>query len=168
MATRPTLDRVKEALYSILGDVRAMRVLDCFAGTGSLGIEALSRGAAHATFVENARAALAALRKNIDTLGLAARTRVVPESVERVLLSPRWSREAFDLVLFDPPYAMVLDGSMLRLVTQGERVLRGLLAADARIMLEHPAREPSPPLPGLDLYDARRYGDTVLSFYVRR
>jgi 16S rRNA (guanine966-N2)-methyltransferase len=165
--TRPTLDRVKEALFSILGDLRGARVLDCFAGTGSLGIEALSRGAEHATFVEHAKPALAVLRRNLETLGLGPRSRVLAERIERVMKVQPWDARAFDLVLFDPPYAMIRDGSMLRLATLGEKALADSLADGARIMLEHPSPLPPPPLPGLDRYDTRKYGDTALSFYRR-
>src|SRR5262245_29771258 len=76
-ATRPTSERVREALFSILGDVEDLAVLDLFAGSGALGLEALSRGAARAVFVEEARAALGALKKNVESLGVAERSRVV-------------------------------------------------------------------------------------------
>jgi 16S rRNA (guanine966-N2)-methyltransferase len=146
--------------------MRGLRVLDCFAGTGSLGIEALSRGAAHATFVEHAKSALAVLHRNLETLGLGPKSRVVAQRLERVMKVPPWDDRAFDLVFFDPPYAMIRDGSMLRLATVGRQALVDSLAAGARIMLEHPAPLPPPPLPGLDRYDTRKYGDTALSFYV--
>src|SRR5262249_58893941 len=84
-ATRPTSDRVREALFSALGDVGGARVLDVFAGTGALGIEALSRGAEHATFVESARPALAALRANLAALGIEGLARVVPQPVARAV-----------------------------------------------------------------------------------
>ncbi len=102
-ATRPTSDRVREALFSILGDVAGLAVLDLYAGTGALGIEALSRGASHATFVEQARSALRSLRQNRAALHLASRARVVAAPVERVLAAPPWLGETIDLVFIVPP-----------------------------------------------------------------
>jgi 16S rRNA (guanine966-N2)-methyltransferase len=167
MHTRPTLDRVKEALFSILCDVRDARVLDCFAGTGSLGIEALSRGAAHVTFIEPDRAALTALRRNLATLQLETVVRILPQRLERVLKAAPWEKDAFDLVFFDPPYAMIRDGSMARIAEVYQRALSRALAPHARIMVEHPSPEPAPPLPGLEFVETRPYGDTALTFYVR-
>src|SRR5262252_9250396 len=85
MATRPTSDRVREALFSILGDLEGASVLDLFAGTGALGIEALSRGASHATFVEKARPALRALLQNLEKLEIGSKAEVLSISVERAL-----------------------------------------------------------------------------------
>lgn len=167
MHTRPTLDRVKEALFSILGDVRDVRVLDCFAGTGSLGIEALSRGAARVTFVESDRAALIALRRNITTLQLERSVQILPLRLERVLKKAPWPEGAFDLAFFDPPYAMIRDGSMAHIAEVHQRALFRALVPEARIMMEHPSPEPPPLLPGLDLVETRPYGDTALTFYVR-
>ncbi|HVY44643.1 MAG TPA: 16S rRNA (guanine(966)-N(2))-methyltransferase RsmD, partial [Minicystis sp.] len=107
-ATRPTSDRVREAVFSALGDVEGAVVLDLFAGTGALGIEALSRGAAHATFVENARASLAALRENLAALGLGATSSVIAQPAARAVASLAGAPgPAFDLVLVDPPYAAI-------------------------------------------------------------
>lgn len=167
MKTRPTLDRVKEALFSILGDLEGVRVLDCFAGTGSLGIEALSRGAVHTTFVEHDRSALTVLRRNLEALRLEGRSRVIGLKIERVLKTPPWSEGSFELALFDPPYAMIRDGSMARLAEVHRRELVRCLVPEARIMVEHPSVEPPPVLPDLELLDTRPYGDTALSFYRR-
>lgn len=101
--TRPTSERVREAIFNSLFSLDAIddaRVLDAFAGSGALGIEALSRGAVHTTFVETGHRALAALRDNLDTLGLVGRSTVVPADAHGVLARG----EAFDLVLLDPPY----------------------------------------------------------------
>ncbi len=167
MKTRPTLDRVKEALFSILGDLRDVTVLDCFAGTGSLGIEAISRGASHATFIEQDHSALTVLRRNLATLNLEGRTRVIPMRLERVLKTPPWPEAAFGLAFFDPPYAMIRDGSMAKVAAVHQRELLRCLAPEARIMMEHPSVEPPPELPGFELLDTRPYGDTALSFYRR-
>ena len=103
-ATRPTTDKVREAVFNALGSLGALddvTVLDLFAGTGAMGIEALSRGATHCTFVENGRDALAVLRRNIDSLGLAGRSSVVAADA-RTACRGRW-----DLVIADPPYGEV-------------------------------------------------------------
>src|SRR5438445_6041525 len=104
-ATRPTSDRVREAIFAMLADVEGARVLDLFAGTGALGIEALSRGAAHAVFVERDARALAALRENLAALELgpdAAEVRRVEALA--ALRSARSAKETYDLLFIDPPY----------------------------------------------------------------
>src|SRR5437763_2820706 len=129
-ATRPTADRVREALFSALGDVSELTVLDLFAGSGALGIEALSRGAATATFVERGRPALAALRANLEALRVEAE--VVPGDAAAFVRNAARDGRAYDLVFVDPPYrdterlARELDvGSIVkaggRLVTESDR-----------------------------------------------
>ncbi len=186
-ATRPTSDRVREALFSILaarGAIEGARVLDLYAGTGALALEALSRGAARATLVEKGREALAALRANVAALELEGRADVIGAPVERAAAG--LSGGGFELVLVDPPYAEVTGGDALRAV---ERVVAaGALADGAIVVLEHaPARggggapkpEPkdasgreggaeearAPAIAGLTHEVTRRYGDTCLSFY---
>ncbi len=160
-ATRPTSDRVREALFAILGSLRDTRVLDLYAGTGALAFEALSRGAATATLVEPARAALASIRENARALGLEPRVRVVAAPVERAA-SALLAGPPFDLVFADPPYALVASGEAPRAIAA---VLVGLLSPDARLVLEHGKGDDPPPLDGLALSSTRRYGDTSLSFY---
>ena len=107
-ATRPTADRVREATFNALhslGAIEDAEVLDLFAGSGALGIEALSRGAAHATFVDHDRRAADAVRANLDTTGLAEAATVLVASVERVLDDAAGSGRRWDLALVDPPYA---------------------------------------------------------------
>jgi 16S rRNA (guanine966-N2)-methyltransferase len=167
-STRPTSDRVREALFSILGDIADMAVLDLFAGTGALGIEALSRGATSATFVEQARPALRALRKNLDDLGLDPKARVLPMAVERALSSMPWGKGAFDVVFMDPPYAEVRNGafetpSLARAV---ERSLAASMRAGGRLVLEHAKGALAPDVAGLARESTRAYGDTALSFYL--
>jgi 16S rRNA (guanine966-N2)-methyltransferase len=167
-ATRPTADRVREALFSMLGDIEGARVLDLFAGTGALGIEALSRGAAHATFVENARPALRALGQNVRTLALDDVTTVLPVAVERALKAPPWQPEAFDLIFLDPPYAVVRGGRFTDALAKA--VERGLVSAvcpEGRVILEHASAESPPTISGVTLEATRVYGDTALSFYLR-
>ena len=167
-ATRPTADRVREALFSVLADVEGDAVLDLYAGTGALGIEALSRGARHATFVEQARPALRALRHNVQTLGIGDVTTVLPMAVERALRTPTWRGEGFDLVFLDPPYAVLRNGrledSLARVI---DRTLASSLRPGGRVVLEHASSEDAPLVAGITLEKTRVYGDTALSFYLR-
>lgn len=162
--TRPTPDRVREALFSILGDVSEAKVLDLYAGTGAFGIEALSRGARFATFVENGKPALEALRENVKTLGLTEASAILAVRVEQLpkRLSP--SPEArFDIVFADPPYEMVQDGRAARAISNV--VDAALLAEDAQLVMEHGAKDRAPAIRGLRLESTRSYGDTAISFY---
>jgi 16S rRNA (guanine966-N2)-methyltransferase len=164
-ATRPTSDRVREALFGILtsaGAIEGAQVLDLYAGTGALALEALSRGAAAALLVESAREALGALRANVEALGLEDRARVVAGDVAQAM---RRLGEAgpFDLVFADPPWALVDAGPPLAVLSDLAR--RGGIAAEGRVVLEHSARTAPPDIDGLVRLDARRYGDTALTFY---
>ncbi len=161
--TRPTADRLRQTIFDILahggyGDVLSgARVLDLFAGTGALGLEALSRGAAFALFVEEAVAARGAIRANIEALRLTGRTRVFRRDATR--LGPAGTVAPFSLVFADPPYGNGL----------GERALASALAGGwlrpaALIVLEEAASAEIPPLAGLDVVDTRRIGDTQLVF----
>jgi 16S rRNA (guanine(966)-N(2))-methyltransferase RsmD len=156
LATRPTSDRVREALFSALGEISGARVLDLFAGTGALGLEALSRGAARATFVDNARPALQALRENIAALDVGDRATVVAEPALRAVGS---LAGPFDLVFIDPPYA-ALDAVPPLVATLDRALLPG-----ATVVLEHASRDPQPRLGELEGKPARVYGDTALSIY---
>ena len=147
-STRPTADRVREALFSILGDVSGLRVLDLFAGSGALGIEALSRGAAEADFVDADRAAVAAVRDNLAALGLDGE--VARRDALGFLAGPGGH---YDLVFCDPPYdsAVQLAGPL------AER-LPARLAPQARIVTESDKRQPLElPFP---VIRERTYGDT--------
>lgn len=160
-ATRPTGARVKEALFAVLADVQGARVLDLYAGSGALGIEALSRGAQSAVFVESGRPALAVLRENLAKLELSRESHVIPARVEAAG-SQLAARAPYDLVLCDPPWKDV--SSALAALEALARA--GLLAAGARVALEHSAKdklEPSPPSP-LEILDTRRWGDTAVTF----
>jgi 16S rRNA (guanine966-N2)-methyltransferase len=159
LATRPTGERVREALFSILGSVEGATVLDLYAGTGALGIEALSRGARRAVFVESARPALVALRENLDSLGLAARAKVLAVDVER---APKdLGRDGpFDLVVADPPWAVVAAAARAL-----ERVTATALAPGARVVLEHAARDAAPVVAGLVVRSTRAWGDTAVTIY---
>ena len=157
--TRPTSDRVREALFSILGPLEGASVLDLFAGSGALGIEALSRGAERAVFVERDARTAAVLRANLATFGLGA-----PEAELRrvdVLAALRDASErgeTYSLVLCDPPYRQAADlGGPLT------EALGPVLAGDARVVTESDRRSPLPlNLPQLD---ERRYGDTLIRIH---
>lgn len=161
--TRPTSDRVREALFSMLGDVTNAEVLDLYAGTGALGIEALSRGAARVVFVENARSALDALRRNLETLNLRQVTNVMTSPVAKAVRGLT-ANHRFDLVLVDPPY-VDLDNAVKVIATL---VRAGHCAENVRVVLEHASRDSGPEIEGLDFEMTRRYGDTSVSFYVGR
>lgn len=162
-ATRPTADRVKEALFSILestGRLDHARVLDLFAGSGSLGIEALSRGADHATFVDKSRPALETLHKNLQHTKLVDRATVFAVDVFTALEQLARHGERFDLILLDPPYALGLQTKVI------ER-LSPLLAPNGLIMAEAASRSPLPDQIGpFRRADRRTYGDTALEFFV--
>ena len=153
-ATRPTAERVREALFSMLGDVSGLAVLDLFAGSGALGIEALSRGAASATFVERSPQALAALRTNVEALGLAGRSRVRAGDA----LSALRAAGKYDLVFLDPPYAMAT--TLADVLSQA---LPGVLCAGARVVSESDRRAPL--ALALPLARERRYGDTMIRIH---
>jgi 16S rRNA (guanine966-N2)-methyltransferase len=158
LTTRPTSARVREALFSILGDLSGARVLDLYAGTGALGIEALSRGAQSAVFVEHDRAALECLRENVATVGAGARARVLPL---RVVPAPGALSGTFELVFCDPPWDVLAAAT----AALGALAASGRFAEGARIVLEHSARDVEPDAPGLAAYDRRRWGDTAVSFF---
>jgi 16S rRNA (guanine966-N2)-methyltransferase len=157
--TRPTSDRVREAVFGRLDHQDALaqaRVLDLYAGSGALGLEALSRGARAATFVESDRAVLEVLRRNVAALLPTAEVAVRAEPVQRALL--RGADAPYDLVLADPPYALEEDdlADVLALLPR-----HGWLAADALVLVERDARSPEPRWPsGLAAVDERRYGET--------
>jgi 16S rRNA (guanine966-N2)-methyltransferase len=155
---RPTSDRVRESLFAVLGDLSGSRVLDLYAGTGALGIEALSRGAEAVDFVERAPASLSALRANLESLGLAASTRVVRADVRAGLRRLAREGRRYDLVLLDPPYgAGAADAALAGLAESG------LLAPGATVVVETARRHPVVAVPGLAVVDARSYGDTLVT-----
>jgi len=163
--TRPTSDRVREALFSRLEHldvVHQAKVLDLYAGSGALGLEAASRGASSVVLVESEWAAVAVVRKNITELGLAG-VSVRAETVERVLVAGPASDDArCDLVLADPPYDVTEEalGGVLELLVTHE-----WLSEDAFVVIERSARSPEPRWPqGLDGAGERRYGDTKMWF----
>ena len=156
-ATRPTSERVREALFSVLGDsVRGARVLDLFAGSGALGIEALSRGAASAVFVDRAPRAVDAVRANLAALGIEADVRRMHARAALRAASARG--EAYDLVFLDPPYRRAAE-----LGRELSEALGAVLAPGARVVTESDRRDPVEL--ELPLADERRYGDTVIRIH---
>ncbi|MBW3612749.1 MAG: 16S rRNA (guanine(966)-N(2))-methyltransferase RsmD [Chloroflexi bacterium] len=154
-ATRPITDRVKETLFGILGErVPDARVLDLYAGSGAIGIEALSRGASAADFVERGRPALVALRGNLERTHLGERARTHATDVERFLET---DAGPWDLVVADPPY-------------EGHAIVAPLRAAAVRLapggvlVLKHFWRTDPPAIPGLAVTRQRRFGETMLTF----
>ena len=156
-ATRPTSDRVREALFSVLGEtVRDVRVLDLYAGSGALGIEALSRGAAAAVFVDRSAAAVKAIRANLDALGIEA---PVHRMQARTALRAAAERaEAYDLVFLDPPYRHAAE-----LGRELSEALGAVLAPGARVISESDRRDPL--ALQIPLTEERRYGDTVIRIH---
>ena len=161
-AVRPTTDKVREAIFAILAPCLAGgSVLDLFAGTGALGIEAVSRGMGRAVFVDNSPQALVVLEKNVAVCELESRTEIIRLPVERGLRLLCSRNERFDLVFLDPPYQELLAGKTLVHISES-----GLLTPEGVIVAEHGPREPIASRCGtLLLDDQRRYGQTIVSFF---
>lgn len=159
--TRPTSDRVREALFSMLGPLHEEdRVLDLFAGSGALGIEALSRGAGHATFCDEDRRAIAVVRENLDALKVGPDVAETHRAGAQALLrEARVRREAYDLLFLDPPYEQAVP-----LGEQLQEDLVAVLAAGGRIVTESGRRRPMT-LDRLTLAKERRYGTTLIRIY---
>jgi len=156
-AVRPTPARVKEALFSILADRLAnANVLDLFAGTGALGFEALSRGAAHATFVEQHRPTAEALRGSARELGLADRTTVLAMPTER---AARMVDGRYDLVFADPPYAQAYPAAAFATLRE-----RGAIDERSLVIYEHSARLAAPADPAFHVQREAAYGEVALAF----
>jgi 16S rRNA (guanine966-N2)-methyltransferase len=152
--TRPTSDRVRENAFNLIGPVDDAAVLDLFAGSGAMGLEALSRGAASATFVESDRDACRTINANLDKLKLNAT--VLCQDVIRALSG---ERRAYDLVLCDPPY----DYDDTRLLPH----LARLVTEDGLLVYESAGREDPPEVPGLELRTSRKYGAARLTLFDR-
>jgi 16S rRNA (guanine966-N2)-methyltransferase len=155
-ATRPTGDRVREALFSILGPIEGARVLDLFAGSGALAIEALSRGAGEATLVDSSAAAITAIRRNLETVKLAGEVRRA--RALGYLERARAAARQYDLVFLDPPYRQTSSlGPLL------SSAVASVLAPAARVVTESDRRAPLEL--DLPLLDERRYGDTLIRIH---
>lgn len=153
--TQPMSERVRSAMFNMLGDVSGLRVLDAYAGSGALGLEALSRGAQFVQFVDIDRNACSTINANLDSLGLLASAKVTQANVE--FWSKRNSQEKFGLILADPPYDHI-DLSTISL-------LASHLKPQALMVLSYPGRESAPTVNGVVVVDNRSYGDAALAFY---
>jgi 16S rRNA (guanine966-N2)-methyltransferase len=155
--TRPTSDRVREAAFNLIGPLEGARVLDLYAGSGAMGLEALSRGAARVTFVETDREALSAIERNLAKLALAG-AEVARVPAERRVAADAAAGRRYDLVLIDPPYRM-LETALATLVPS----LGSILEPSGIVVVESAARE-QPELP-LPVRTSRRYGSTRLTVF---
>ncbi len=162
MTIRPTSDRLRESIFNILGDrVVDAVVLDLFAGTGALGIEALSRGARCAVFVDRFRTALSAVTDNLRHCGMEASARVIRWDIARGLSCIRDHQPPFALVFMDPPYRQKLVQPALAHLVESRS-----LSPEGQIVVEHSVGEAPPESPAaLVLSDQRRYGKSLVSFY---
>jgi len=164
-ATRPTSDRARESIFNILEHapwsegVRSVRVIDLFAGSGALGFEALSRGAAFCLFVETDEAARGAIRDNVDALGLFGRTRVHRRDATDLGVRPGADGPAFDLAFLDPPYAKGLGETSLAKLAGG-----GWLAPGAMVVFERGVTEPAFSVEDFEALDVRDYGAARVHF----
>lgn len=167
-ATRPTSDRARQAVFNVLehaawsGPMAGLRVIDLFAGSGALGFEAVSRGAAFCLFVETDEAARGAIRDNVETLGLFGRTRVHRRDATDLGVRPGSAGEAFDLAFLDPPYGQGLGERALARLAEG-----GWLKPGATVVFERGADEPEIETPGYERLDARDYGAARVLFLRR-
>ena len=158
--TRPTQDYVRESLFNIIRwDLEDARVLDLFAGTGALSLEAISRGAQSAVMIDMDRAACDCIKKNMETTRLNDKCRLIPRDYRQALSQLEREGEKFDVVFIDPPYRMENTGEMC-----AELLDRGLLGSEAMILVEH--RRGMAPLidPRFEAFDQRNYGETQITF----
>ncbi|MAI25336.1 MAG: 16S rRNA (guanine(966)-N(2))-methyltransferase RsmD [Spirochaeta sp.] len=159
---RPTSDRVRESLFSRLGDLSGSIVLDLFAGTGALGLESISRGATELVCVDQAAGSIATIKKNADRLGLGTEIQCIRAPAHTAIRRLHSEGRHFDLVFLDPPYADVelVPGTLEQLLECD------LLSPGAPVVVEGP-RNPALELPvkGFEVEEARRYGDTVVTWF---
>lgn len=161
-AIRPTTDRTREAVFNVLAHrfadkLGGARVLDLFAGTGALGLEALSRGAAYAVFIEESAEGRGLIRANVEAFGLPGRTKIFRR--DATALGEAGTLAPFGLVFADPPYGKGLGERALRSARAG-----GWLAPGALCVVEEAAAAPFEPGPGFSVIDQRAYGETVIRF----
>jgi len=153
--THPMSERVRAALFNMLGDLEGLSVLDAYAGSGALGLEALSRGAKSVQFIDNYQPAHSQIVKNLASLGLAPAAKTTLAGVES--WSQRQSQTKFDLILADPPYE--------RLNLSTISLLAAHLTHKGLMVLSYPGRESAPTVNGVVVVDNRNYGDAALAFY---
>ncbi|HNV87193.1 MAG TPA: 16S rRNA (guanine(966)-N(2))-methyltransferase RsmD [Candidatus Omnitrophota bacterium] len=160
---RPATDRVKETIFNVLGqDLTGLAVLDLFAGVGSLGIEALSRGARRATFAESNPLAADYIEKNLNALGLASRAQILKTSAEKAIQMISGRDEKYDIIFIDPPYSKGFVKNTLLHLDQSD-----ILSPHGWLVIEHIKHETPPAIATASLYRTNKYGVTRLSFYCR-
>jgi 16S rRNA (guanine966-N2)-methyltransferase len=160
---RPTQDKVRKALFDILGDVCGLRFLELFAGSGAVGLEALSRGAAELTLVEHNRDALKTINKNIASLKLES-CEVYALQADKAIKKFHRDQNKFDIIFLDPPYYGEISKKTLQILGAYD-----ILAPNGLIIAQHFKKESLPEAEGdLTLFRQSRYGDTALSFYKKR
>lgn len=159
---RPTADRVREAIFNILAHrILGARVLDLFAGTGAMGLEALSRGAEHAVFIDNQPTALSLIKKNVQACGWTERTDVIRWNLGLNLKCIRSRMHPFNLVFIDPPYRSQMISEVLRHLDDSRA-----LAGETQIIIEHASGDIPETWPAIfNLDDRRAYGKTLVSFF---
>jgi 16S rRNA (guanine966-N2)-methyltransferase len=162
---RPTADRVKEALFGIIGDrIYDHRVLDLFAGTGNLGIEALSRGARWVLFVDRAKEAIDIIQENLRRTGLTDRAGIWRTGVFAALSRLRKEKRCFEVVFLDPPYGYQHIERVLRTLQQAR-----ICVGESLVVVEHDKRDILPrQIDSLRIGDERRFGDTVVTFFTQK
>jgi 16S rRNA (guanine(966)-N(2))-methyltransferase RsmD len=162
---RPTTDRVRESLFNILGALQERSFLDLFAGSGIVGLEALSRGACRAVFVEKDLRVADALRKSVGLFGFASQSEVVSASVDKAIDILHRRGTGFDVIFADPPYDEGMVAETMQLLDNGE-----LMAPGGIVVMQHSFREMDGGFlsASLHLADKRRYGDTILSFFIKK
>ena len=158
---RPTTDRVKESMFNIIQDrVYDSQVLDLFAGSGALGIEALSRGASQAVFCDNSLDSIKIIRSNIEKARVVDRSQLVSGDFKKCLRDMKTRKQKFDLIFVDPPYYKGLFEEVLETIRTRE-----ILKKDGIVIVEHDANTPIEPLEGLEVFKEKKYGITMLTFY---
>lgn len=158
---RPTTDRVKESMFNIVQDwVYDSQVLDLFAGSGALGIEALSRGASQAVFCDNSLDSIKIIKSNIEKARVADRSQIVSGDFKRCLRDMEAKNQSFDMIFVDPPYYEGLFEEVLDTIRSCK-----ILKKDGIVIVEHDAKKPIGQVEGLEVYKEKKYGITMLTFY---
>ena len=158
---RPTTDRVKESMFNIVQDwVYDSQVLDLFAGSGALGIEALSRGASQAVFCDNSLDSIKIIKSNIEKAKVVDRSQIVSGDFKRCLRDMEAKNQSFDMIFVDPPYYEGLFEEVLDTIRSYK-----ILKKDGIVIVEHDAKRPIGQVEGLEVYKEKKYGITMLTFY---
>lgn len=158
---RPTTDRVKESMFNIVQDwVYDSQVLDLFAGSGALGIEALSRGASQAVFCDNSLDSIKIIKSNIEKARVVDRSQIVSGDYKRCLRDMEAKNQSFDMIFVDPPYYKGLFEEVLDTISACK-----ILKKDGIVIVEHDAKKPIGQVEGLEVYKEKKYGITMLTFY---